>query len=98
MSNTRDGKGIIFVGYNGDVYPSGFLPYKLGNIKENSIVDIYRNNETLKLLRNKSNLGGLCGTCEWGDSCGGSRSRAYSRYGDIFAQDPACLYSDPDTS
>ncbi len=94
VSNTRDGKGIIFVGYNGDVYPSGFLPYKLGNIKENSIVDIYRDNEILKLLRNSSNLGGLCGTCQWGDSCGGSRSRAYARYGDIFAQDPACLYSE----
>ena len=83
--------------YNGDVYPSGFLPYKLGNIKENSIVDIYRDNETLKLLRNSSNLGGLCGACEWGDSCGGSRSRAYARYGDIFSRDPACLYSDPYT-
>jgi radical SAM protein len=93
MSNTRDGKGIIFVGYNGEVYPSGFLPYNLGNIRDKSIADIYRNNETLKLLRDSANLGGSCGICRWGDSCGGSRSRAYARYGDIFARDPACLYS-----
>ena len=93
-SNTRDGKGIIFVGHNGDVEPSGFLTYKLGNVKQNSIVDIYRNNETLKMLRNSKNFGGKCGTCNWGDSCGGSRSRAYARYGDIFARDPACLYSE----
>lgn len=93
ISNTRDGKGIIFVGYNGDVYPSGFVPYKLGNIKENSIVNIYRNNNTLKLLRDSSNLKGKCGICTWSDSCGGSRSRAYARYGDIFAEDPGCIYS-----
>ena len=64
---------------------------------ENPLPDELTDNETLKLLRKKSNLGGLCGACEWGDSCGGSRSRAYARYGDIFAQDPACLYSDPNT-
>ncbi|WP_337860990.1 TIGR04053 family radical SAM/SPASM domain-containing protein [Ferroplasma sp.] len=93
ISNTRDGKGIIFVGYNGDVFPSGFVPYKLDNIKEKSIVSIYRNNETLKLLRDSSNFEGNCGICAWTDSCGGSRSRAYARYNDIFARDPACLYS-----
>ena len=31
-SQTRDGKGIIFVAHNGDVNPSGFLPINLGNV------------------------------------------------------------------
>lgn len=93
-SSTRDGKGIIFVGHSGEVYPSGFLTYSLGNIKNSSIVDIYQNSPVLKSIRNSKNLGGRCGICEWSDSCGGSRSRAYARYGDIFARDPACLYSE----
>jgi len=91
-SNTRDGKGIIFVSHNGDVNPSGFLPLKLGNVKEKSIVEIYQDNEILRKLRDPSNFKGRCGVCEYGDICGGSRSRAYSYYGDIFQEDPRCSY------
>ncbi len=91
-SQTRDGKGIIFVSHNGDVSPSGFLPIKLGNVKENTIVDIYRNNETLVKLRDSRNFKGRCGACEYSDICGGSRSRAFSYFGDIFQEDPRCIY------
>jgi radical SAM protein len=91
-SQTRDGKGVIFVSHNGDVNPSGFLPIKLGNVKERSIADIYRNNETLVKLRDSSNFKGRCGACEYSDICGGSRSRAYSYYGDMFQEDPRCSY------
>ncbi len=91
-SNTRDGKGIIFVSHNGDVNPSGFLPYNLGNVKEKSIVDIYRNNEILIKMRDPKNFKGRCGICEYGDICGGSRSRAFSYYGDLFQEDPMCIY------
>ena len=92
-SETRDGKGIIFVGQNGDIYPSGFLPFPLDNVKNNDIVNIYRNNEMLKKLRMPENFKGPCGSCNWNDKCGGSRSRAYSYYNDIFASDPACINS-----
>jgi radical SAM protein len=91
-SQTRDGKGIIFVAHNGDVNPSGFLPIKLGNVKEKTIADIYRNNETLIKMRDSRNFKGRCGACEYADVCGGSRSRAYSYYGDIFQEDPRCAY------
>jgi len=88
---TRDGKGIIFVAYNGDVYPSGFLPLPLGNIRTKSIVDIYRNNQILKNIR-AANFNGRCGICEYKDICGGSRARAYSVYKDPLGEDPACIY------
>lgn len=89
---TRDGKGVIFVAHNGEVNPSGFLPVNLGNVKERSLADIYRNNETLKKMRDSSNFGGRCGVCKYGDVCGGSRSRAYSYFGDMFQEDPQCIY------
>jgi len=48
---TMDGSGILFVSYDGQVYPSGFLPLPLGNVRERSIVDIYRNNDVLVKIR-----------------------------------------------
>ncbi|MEM3363395.1 MAG: TIGR04053 family radical SAM/SPASM domain-containing protein [Thermoplasmatales archaeon] len=89
---TRDGKGVIFVGHNGEVNPSGFLPVSLGNVKEKSIVEIYRKNETLIMLRDPKNFKGRCGVCEYGDICGGSRARAFSYFNDIFQEDPRCIY------
>ncbi|MEM0140207.1 MAG: TIGR04053 family radical SAM/SPASM domain-containing protein [Ferroplasma sp.] len=92
-AETRDGKGIIFVSQNGDVYPSGFLPFVVGNVREKSIMEIYRTNETLQKLRDPNNLLGHCGICYWNDSCGGSRARAFSYFNNIFAPDPSCIYS-----
>jgi radical SAM protein len=88
---TRDGKGIIFVAYNGDVSPSGFLPYRLGNVKSESLAKIYRENPILIKIR-EAKFGGKCGICEYRDLCGGSRSRAFAEYGDVLAEDPACIY------
>ncbi|WP_237265299.1 TIGR04053 family radical SAM/SPASM domain-containing protein [Thermoplasma sp. Kam2015] len=93
---TRDGYGIIFVGHDGEVYPSGFLPYSVGNVKERSIVDIYRNSELLMRIRDPDNLNGKCGKCRFRNICGGSRARAYAYTGDPFAADPSCIY-EPDT-
>ncbi len=88
---TRDGKGIIFVAYNGDVSPSGFMPYPLGNVRRESLVDIYREHPLLKEIR-EARFHGRCGRCEFRDLCGGSRARAYTVYGDPLAEDPACPY------
>lgn len=92
---TRDGKGIIFVSHDGYVYPSGFLPYPAGNIKNKSIVDIYRNSELFKKLRS-SQLKGKCGICEFKNICGGSRARSFAYSGDPLSEDPSCLYNPGD--
>jgi len=88
---TRDGKGIIFIAYNGDVYPSGFLPVKAGNVRFSSLKKVYLESNLFKDLR-MGNFKGRCGICEFKDICGGSRARAYSVYGDPLAEDPACPY------
>lgn len=90
-SGTRDGKGILFVSHDGDVYPSGFLPLSLGNVKEESVVEIYRTNPLLRRIR-AAEFGGRCGRCELRDLCGGSRSRAYASSLDPLGEDPACGY------
>ncbi len=88
---TRDGKGIVFVAHDGDVYPAGFLPLALGNVRDASLVEIYRDHPLLRDIR-AARFRGRCGTCEYTDLCGGSRARAYAASGDPLGEDPACAY------
>ena len=90
-TSTRDGKGIVFVAYDGEVYPAGFLPQPLGNVLTTPIAEIYQENPLLRQIR-ASEFSGRCGYCEYSDLCGGSRARAYAENGDALGEDPACAY------
>ncbi|HEX7193074.1 MAG TPA: TIGR04053 family radical SAM/SPASM domain-containing protein [Thermoanaerobaculia bacterium] len=88
----NEAKGFVFISHIGDVFPSGFLPLKAGNVKKDSLVTLYRDSELFRSLRDTKNLKGKCGECEFRELCGGSRSRAWSVTGDVFASDPICTY------
>ncbi len=88
----RDGNGIVFISHDGMVNPSGFLPIPLGNVREASIVDLYRDHEVMRALRNPEGFKGRCGACEFSRVCGGSRARAYAWTGDPLESDPLCPY------
>jgi AdoMet-dependent heme synthase len=88
---TRDGKGIVFIAHDGEVYPAGFLPLGLGNVKEQSLVDIYRGSTVLRQIRAGA-FAGRCGICPFRDLCGGSRARAFVSSGDPLGEDPGCPY------
>ena len=92
INATGDGKGIIFIGHDGEVHPSGFLPLSLGNVKESTLKSIYTTHPLLVGIRNPANLKGRCGACEHKVVCGGSRSRAYAEFEDPYQEDPACPY------
>ena len=76
---------------NGDVFPCTFLPISVGNIREKSIKDMWLNSPLLKQLRQRSQLKGKCGNCEYQKTCGGCRGRAYACSGDYLETDPLCL-------
>ena len=86
----RDGNGIVFISHLGDVTPSGFLPLSVGNVKDASLVALYRDNELMRSLRDPDRFKGRCGICEYHDWCGGSRARAYAWTGDPLESDPLC--------
>ena len=88
----NEAKGFVFISHIGDVFPSGFLPLKAGNVKKESLVDIYRSSDLFVQLRDSSKLKGKCGICEFRELCGGSRSRAWSVTGDMHESDPICTY------
>ena len=88
----RDGNGILFTSHTGDVYPSGFLPVKAGNVKTECIVDIYKKSEVFTDLRKPDTYLGKCGYCEFRKVCGGSRARAYANSENYMTSDPLCSY------
>jgi radical SAM protein len=88
----NDGKGFVFISHLGEVYPSGFLPLSGGNIRRQSLADIYRNSPLFRRLRDSKNLEGKCGICEYREICGGSRARSFAMTSDLFAEEPCCIY------
>lgn len=88
----RDGNGIVFVSHDGNVTPSGFLPLPVGNVKQESLVSLYRDEPTMRSLRRPELFKGRCGRCEFNLWCGGSRARAYAWTGDVLESDPLCPY------
>ncbi|WP_425955864.1 TIGR04053 family radical SAM/SPASM domain-containing protein [Xylanimonas sp. McL0601] len=88
----RDGNGIVFISHKGEVTPSGFLPLAVGNVKERSLVELYRDDPTMRSLRDPAGFKGRCGECEYHLWCGGSRARAYAWTGDPLESDPLCPY------
>lgn len=88
----NDGNGFVFISHIGDVYPSGLLPVKAGNIREQSLGEIYRKSPIFQALRAPDLYKGKCGKCEFRHVCGGSRSRAYAMTGDYLESEPFCIY------
>ena len=87
-----DGKGVMFVGHTGEIYPAGFLPIECGRFPRDSVVDVYQNQTLFRALRNPDQFRGKCGICEYRYVCGGSRARAYAVTGDPLETEPDCVY------
>ena len=88
----NDGKGFVFISHLGEVFPSGFLPISAGNVRKQSLADLYRHSPLFVGLRDSANLQGKCGVCEFREVCGGSRARSYALTGDIYAEEPCCIW------
>ncbi|MEN6556633.1 MAG: TIGR04053 family radical SAM/SPASM domain-containing protein [Thermoguttaceae bacterium] len=87
-----DGKGVLFVGHTGEIYPAGFLPIRCGRFPDHSLIEVYQNHQVFRALRDTDRVPGRCGVCEYRHVCGGSRARAMALTGDYLASDPDCNY------
>jgi radical SAM protein with 4Fe4S-binding SPASM domain len=88
----NDGLGMLFVSHRGDIFPSGFLPLRTGNVRQDDLGAIYRDSPIFRELRDVTALEGKCGACAFKRVCGGARSRAYATSGNLHASDLACAY------
>lgn len=91
---TGAGKGFVFVSHTGEVFPSGFLPISVGNVRNTPLPTLYRDSPLMQRLRKPDNLRGSCGSCSFTAECGGSRSRAFATSGNPFGSDPLCPWVD----
>jgi heme b synthase len=87
------GSAICFVSHTGEVFPCGYLPVSAGNVKKQSMQDIWENAHVFQRLRNVDELEGKCGVCEFKKVCMGCRARAfYEANGNYMAEEPYCVY------
>ena len=87
------GRKLLNIDANGNVKPDPFFPQIIGNILEEDFRQIWNgDSELLKKLREfPRKIKGKCSHCKWINICnGGSRSRAWAIYGDLWAEDPSC--------
>lgn len=92
LPGMNSGNGFVFISHIGEIYPSGFLPVVAGNVRTDSLVEVYRHHPLFLDLRNPDKLQGRCGRCEYRTICAGSRARAYGVTGNYLAEDPFCMY------
>lgn len=74
----------------GAVQPCVYLPIALGNLRDQSFLEIWHTSPVLKQLRDRSHLKSHCGECENHLICGGCRARAWAYFHDLAAPDPGC--------
>jgi len=78
---------------DGKVTPCVFMPsLVVGDLRRERFSSIWRENEVLRSLRDRSLLRGPCGDCQFKMECGGCRARALGYTGDILESDPGCVY------
>lgn len=85
------GTGVCFISHLGIVQPCGYLPLEAGDLRRQSLSDIWHRSKLFSTLREPS-LGGKCGLCEYAFVCEGCRARAYAATGDYLAEEPYCAY------
>jgi AdoMet-dependent heme synthase len=87
---------FMSIAENGDAIPCSYNDsYRFGNIKDQSLKSIWENmqkDDFFSKVRDKANLKGKCGVCEYKEICGGCRTSALFFTGDILGSDPKCAY------
>jgi AdoMet-dependent heme synthase len=87
---------FMSVAENGEAIPCSYNDTtRFGNVKKQSLQSIWdgmQTSEHFVKVRDKVNLKGKCGVCEYKDICGGCRTTALYFSGDILGPDPQCAY------
>ncbi|MDY6935930.1 MAG: radical SAM protein [Spirochaetota bacterium] len=81
---------------SGKIVAGDIMDIVAGDLMKESLKDIWEGAEIFKILRNRENLKGKCGRCQYKYICGGCRRRAYTYTGDIMASDPGCWRNSSD--
>jgi radical SAM protein with 4Fe4S-binding SPASM domain len=86
---------------DGTVVPCRRLPIPLGNVRNDSLREIWAASDVLIQLRDRGGYSGKCGACSRWAHCRGCRAIAYASSlargkADLLADDPQCFIISPD--
>lgn len=81
---------------DGTITPCRRMPVPIGNVRTDSLRELWATSEVLMALRDKSQYQGRCGTCSKWSVCRGCRAIAYAYAqsqgaGSYLAEDPQCF-------
>lgn len=83
----------MYVTQDGTVLLCPYLPIYCGNLRKQSVEEIWEASDGYKLARSiRYNLQGKCGRCEYKYLCGGCRANAYYETGNVLAEDSGCWH------
>lgn len=77
---------------NGRVFPCVGVPVEIGDLRRERLKDIWQTSSVLKALRNRRDIKGKCGRCEYKFVCAGCRGLAYAMTGDVMGEEPTCWH------
>ena len=78
---------------DGTITPCRRLHIPVGNVRRDSLREVWSRSEVLWQLRDRESYKGKCGTCKRWATCRGCRAIAYASSGgtDFLAEDPQCF-------
>ncbi|GBF11996.1 radical SAM protein [Tepidibacillus infernus] len=86
------GTGVFFISHKGKVQPCGYLPVEAGDVKKQTLKEIWNESPVFLKLRDQESLEGKCSVCEYINVCSGCRARAFYETGNYMAEEPYCIY------
>lgn len=94
-SNCAAAKGMITITSHGDVIPCTIFSecsseVRGGNIRENSLIDIWNNSPFFERLRYNEQNNTICRNCKMREECPRCIAEVYCAYGTFDAPDPRC--------
>ena len=95
----NSGRGIGCISWDGQVHADQFWRnHTFGNVLEKPFSEIWTDTSNTLLMQLKEkhrHVKGRCAKCRFLPICGGNfRARAEAKYGDMWAEDPACYLTD----
>ena len=84
------GRRLLVILADGSVMPCRRIPLIAANLKENTLLEIYRDSQVFRDIRDTV-LPGQCAGCEYAESChGGAKCIAYAKTNRYDIADPDC--------
>ncbi|MBI4372042.1 MAG: radical SAM protein [Elusimicrobia bacterium] len=87
-ANGKAGFQGLIIDYKGNLKFSSRVDFKLGNILEEGLENLFLGHPLMRALRNREIEG--CGTCVHYEHCGGDRNASFVATGSFLKKDPGC--------